>query len=129
MLLFSKMLICLLACILCSYCQAGTHGCFLWNFINYCETRFHLQESCLPPSVPDRGQKLQFTFGCRVILPPESFLSLRLPFVYGVQLEDGSLQSLRPFEYQPEVTAWIAKGTTLQVISKGSTMFDGSSEN
>ncbi|XP_058223102.1 uncharacterized protein LOC131332797 isoform X1 [Rhododendron vialii] len=87
------------------------------------------EESCLPPSVPDREQKLQFTFGCRVILPPESFLSLRLPFVYGVQLEDGSWQSLRPFEYQPEVTAWIAKGTTLQVISKGSTMFDGSSEN
>lgn len=88
-----------------------------------------MQASCLPPSVPDREQKLQFTFGCPVILPPESFLSLRLPFVYGVRLEDGSLQSFRPFEHQPEATAWIAEGTTLQVISKGSTMFDGSSEN
>lgn len=87
------------------------------------------EASCLPPSVPDREQKLQFTFGCPVILPPESFLSLRLPFVYGVRLEDGSLQSFRPFEHQPEATAWIAEGTTLQVISKGSTMFDGSSEN
>lgn len=55
-----------------------------------------------------------------MILPPESFLSLRLPFVYGVQLEDGSLYPLRPFEDEPERTAWITKNTTLQVLSKGS---------
>lgn len=80
----------------------------------------YLQASCLPPLVPSREQKLQFSLGCRVILPPESFLALRLPFVYGVQLEDGSLQSLNPFEHEPEKTAWITKGTTLQVMSKGS---------
>ncbi|KAJ4725008.1 Smg8/Smg9 [Melia azedarach] len=78
------------------------------------------EASCLPPLVPSREQKLQFSLGCRVILPPESFLALRLPFVYGVQLEDGSLQSLNPFEHEPEKTAWITKGTTLQVMSKGS---------
>ncbi|XAR60037.1 hypothetical protein NMG60_11033266 [Bertholletia excelsa] len=77
------------------------------------------EASCLPPSTSDREQKLQFSFGCQVILPPESFLSLRLPFVYGVELDDGTMQSLRPFEHQPELTAWIAKGTTLQVVSKG----------
>lgn len=76
--------------------------------------------SCLPPSVREREQKLQFSLGCPVILPPESFLSLRLPFVYGVQLEDGSLYPLRPFENQPELTAWITKSTTLQFSSKGS---------
>ncbi|KAL0369602.1 UNVERIFIED_CONTAM: protein SMG8 [Sesamum angustifolium] len=73
--------------------------------------------SCLPPSVPDREQKLRFSLGCPVILPPESFLSLRLPFVYGVELEDGSLHSLRPFENQPQLTAYIMKGTALQVVS------------
>lgn len=78
------------------------------------------EKSCLPLSVPDLEQKLQFTLGCQVILPPESFLSLRLPFVYGVQLEDGSLHPLRPFEDEPERTAWITKSTTLQVLSKGS---------
>ncbi|KAL5763935.1 hypothetical protein ACOSQ2_016529 [Xanthoceras sorbifolium] len=78
------------------------------------------EESCLPPSVADREKKLHFTLGCPVILPPESFLALRLPFVYGVQLEDGNLQSLNPFEHEPEKTAWVAKGTTLQVMSKGS---------
>lgn len=78
------------------------------------------EKSCLPLSVPDLEQKLQFTLGCQVILPPESFLSLRLPFVYGVQLEDGSLHPLRPFEDEPEQTAWITKSTTLQVLSKGS---------
>ncbi|KAH9660488.1 DUF2146 family protein [Citrus sinensis] len=77
------------------------------------------EASCLPPSVPDREQKLQFSLGCRVILPPESFLALRLPFVYGIQMEDGRLQSLNPFEREPEKTAWITKGTTLQVMSKG----------
>ncbi|XP_011089194.1 uncharacterized protein LOC105170220 isoform X1 [Sesamum indicum] len=73
--------------------------------------------SCLPPSVPDREQKLRFSLGCPVILPPESFLSLRLPFVYGVELDDGSLHSLRPFENQPQLTAYIMKGTALQVVS------------
>ncbi|MFS7989456.1 hypothetical protein Hanom_Chr11g01047071 [Helianthus anomalus] len=75
--------------------------------------------SCLSPSVPDREQKLQFSMGSLVILPPESFLSLRLPFVYGVKLEDESVYPIRPFESQPELTAWITKGTALQVLSKG----------
>lgn len=83
------------------------------------------ETSCLPLSIPDREQKLQFSLGCRVVLPPESFLTLRLPFVYGVQLEDGSLHPLNPFEHQPELTAWITKGTTLQVVSKGSSLDEG----
>ncbi|XP_059300409.1 uncharacterized protein LOC132052751 isoform X1 [Lycium ferocissimum] len=78
------------------------------------------EEACLPPSEPDRKKKLQFSLGCQVILPPESFLSLRLPFVYGVQLENGNLHPLMPFEQQPQLTAWIAKGTTLQLVSKDS---------
>ncbi|OMO84382.1 Smg8/Smg9 [Corchorus capsularis] len=60
------------------------------------------EASCLPSSVPDHEQKLQFSLGCKVILPPESFLILRLPFVYGVQLEDKSVHSLNPFEDKPE---------------------------
>ncbi|KAK0604836.1 hypothetical protein LWI29_019993 [Acer saccharum] len=76
------------------------------------------EESCLPPSVADREKKLQFSLGCPVILPPESFLALRLPFVYGVQLDDGTLQSLNPFEHEPQKTAWITKGTSLQVIGR-----------
>ncbi|KAJ6395299.1 hypothetical protein OIU77_020541 [Salix suchowensis] len=76
--------------------------------------------SCLPPSVSDRDQKLQFSLGCQVVLPPESFLTLRLPFVYGVQVEDGNPVPLNAFESQPEMTAWIMKGTTLQVVSKAS---------
>ncbi|RWR92234.1 hypothetical protein CKAN_02144300 [Cinnamomum micranthum f. kanehirae] len=76
------------------------------------------EHSCLPPSVPDPERQSQFSLGCRVILPPDSFLTLRLPFVYGVQLEDGSLHPLNHLEHQPELTAWITKGTTLQVVSK-----------
>ncbi|XP_052726475.1 uncharacterized protein LOC108334029 isoform X4 [Vigna angularis] len=76
------------------------------------------ETSCLPPSVPDREKKLQFSLGCEVILPPESFLTLKLPFVYGVQLEDGNKHPLNPFEQQPEMTAWIAKGTVLKILSK-----------
>ncbi|XP_050368048.1 uncharacterized protein LOC126786307 [Argentina anserina] len=76
------------------------------------------EASCLPPSIPERERKLQFSLGCQVILPPESFLTLRLPFIYGVELEDGSIHSLKCLDHQPEITAWISKGTTLQVISK-----------
>ncbi|KAI4334328.1 hypothetical protein L6164_019037 [Bauhinia variegata] len=78
------------------------------------------EASCLPPSVPDRERKLQFSLGCQVVLPPESFLVLKLPFVYGVQLEDGNMHPLNPFEQQPEMTAWVTKGTALQILSKGS---------
>lgn len=80
-----------------------------------------MQLSCLPPSIPDREQKLQFSLGCPVILPPDSFLSLRLPFVYGVELEDGSLHSLKHFENQPHLTAYIMRGTALQVMPNQST--------
>ncbi|CAN8285575.1 unnamed protein product [Cochlearia groenlandica] len=76
------------------------------------------EESCLPPSITNREQKLQFGLGCPVILPPDSFLSLRLPFVYGVQLEDGTQHPLMPSAQEPEKTAWIVKGTVLQFLTK-----------
>lgn len=95
---------------------------YLYCLYFYKLISFHVQASCLPPSVPECEQKLQFSMGSSVILPPESFLSLRLPFVYGVKLEDESLYPLRPFESQPELTAWITKGTTLQVLSKGNNL-------
>ncbi|CAI9104963.1 OLC1v1003768C2 [Oldenlandia corymbosa var. corymbosa] len=85
------------------------------------------EESCLPSAVPDHNQKLQFGLGCQVILPPESFLSLRLPFVYGIELEDGKLHPLTPLGDQPHLTAWINKGTTLQILSEGSGFKQGSS--
>lgn len=53
-----------------------------------------------------------------MILPPDSFLSLRLPFVYGVQLEDGTQLPLMPSAQEPEKTAWIVKGTVLQFLTK-----------
>jgi protein SMG8 len=40
--------------------------------------------------------------------------------VCGVQLEDGNPVPLNAFESQPEMTAWIMKGTTLQVVTKAS---------
>ncbi|XP_075478779.1 uncharacterized protein LOC142519625 [Primulina tabacum] len=45
----------------------------------------------------------------------DSSLSLRLPFVFGLELEGGILHSLKPSEDQPELTAWITRGTTLQI--------------
>ncbi|KAJ4825046.1 hypothetical protein Tsubulata_009712 [Turnera subulata] len=76
------------------------------------------EESCLHPSVPDREQKLQFSLGCQVVLPPESFLTLRLPFVYGAQLVDGSMHPLNALEDQPEMTAWIVKDFAHQLLPK-----------
>ncbi|KZV39325.1 hypothetical protein F511_23462 [Dorcoceras hygrometricum] len=104
----------------CPYCRDSTTQNDASN-VKFAGTVSQLQRifvvSCLPPSVPDRDQKLQFSLGCPVILPPDSFLSLRLPFVYGLELDGGILHSLKPSEYQPELTAWITKGTTLQVVS------------
>ncbi|KAB2606638.1 hypothetical protein D8674_006355 [Pyrus ussuriensis x Pyrus communis] len=39
------------------------------------------EASCLPPSIPEREQKLQFNLGSQVVLPAESFVTLRLPFM------------------------------------------------
>ncbi|GMH12517.1 hypothetical protein Nepgr_014358 [Nepenthes gracilis] len=78
------------------------------------------EASCQPPNISNLGQQLQFSLGCQVVLPPDSFVSVRLPFIYGVQVENKALYPLHPFEQQPEMTAWIKRGTTLQVMSKGS---------
>ncbi|KAJ0966652.1 hypothetical protein J5N97_023569 [Dioscorea zingiberensis] len=75
------------------------------------------KDSCLPESITSREQQSRFSLGCQVILPPESFLTLRLPFVYGVQMGDGNLHPLKPLENQPELSAWLVKGTTLQLVS------------
>ena len=72
----------------------------------------------MPTSISRHEQKLQFSLGNEVVLPPESFLTLRLPFVYGMETEGGGLQSFKYFEHQPEATAWIIKGTTLRIVSR-----------
>ncbi|XP_020112930.1 uncharacterized protein LOC109727284 [Ananas comosus] len=78
------------------------------------------EDSCLPPSISDHNKpQSRFSIGCHVILPPESFLTLRLPFVYGVHMEDGSLHPLNHLEHRPELSAWLVEGTALQVVSVG----------
>ncbi|KAL6911287.1 hypothetical protein ACP4OV_000092 [Aristida adscensionis] len=75
--------------------------------------------SCLPSNVADHERQGLFSIGCRVILPPESFLTLRLPFVYGVETREGSMFPLKHLEQQPELTAWLVGGTALQIVSVG----------
>lgn len=77
------------------------------------------ERSCLPSNVSERDQQGLFSLGCRVVLPPESFLTLRLPFVYGAETSDGSTFPLKQLEQQPELTAWLVGGTALQIISGG----------
>ncbi|KAG2655108.1 uncharacterized protein LOC120657679 isoform X2 [Panicum virgatum] len=75
--------------------------------------------SCLPSNVSDHEREGLFSIGCQVILPPESFLTMRLPFVYGVETKEGSTFALKHFEQQPELTAWLVGGTALQIVSIG----------
>ncbi|CAN6279551.1 unnamed protein product [Urochloa humidicola] len=75
--------------------------------------------SCLPSNVSDHEREGLFSIGCRVILPPESFLTMRLPFIYGVETKEGSTFPLKHFEQQPELTAWLVGGTALQIVSVG----------
>ncbi|KAF6167693.1 hypothetical protein GIB67_017188 [Kingdonia uniflora] len=86
------------------------------------------EAACLPLSILDRERQSQFSIGSQVILPPDSFITLRLPFVYGVQLEDKSLHPLNYLEHHPELTAWVNKGTILQVMTKGSNPNQGKVE-
>uniref|UniRef100_A0A0E0NN22 Nonsense-mediated mRNA decay factor SMG8 n=1 Tax=Oryza rufipogon TaxID=4529 RepID=A0A0E0NN22_ORYRU len=77
--------------------------------------------SCLPSNASDHDQQGSFSLGCRVVLPPESFLTMRLPFVYGVETRDGNTAPLKYLEEQPELTAWLVGGTALQIVSVGHT--------
>lgn len=61
---------------------------------------------------------IKFSLGCSVVLPPESFVVLRLPFVYYLELADGSKYPLNCKVHQPESTAWLLKGSTFKIISK-----------
>ncbi|GLJ06291.1 hypothetical protein SUGI_0035580 [Cryptomeria japonica] len=76
------------------------------------------EESCVPDSIKPSQQYLNFSFGSRVVLPPESFLTLKLPFVYGAWRNDGSAIPFLPRAHRPELTAWLVKGTTLQILLK-----------
>eukprot|EP00250_Pteridium_aquilinum_P006414 c16350_g1_i1 orf=633-4841(-) len=60
---------------------------------------------------------IKFSLGCCVVLPPESFVVLRLPFVYYLELADGLKHPLNCKAYQPESTAWLLKGSTFKIIS------------
>ncbi|KAJ4806031.1 Protein SMG8 [Rhynchospora pubera] len=77
------------------------------------------EDSCLPDSVSNREQQSKFGFGSRIMLPPDSFLTLKLPFIYGVETDKGGLYPLNPLEHQPERTAWLVEGTALQLVSIG----------
>lgn len=85
-----------------------------------CFTLFSVQEPHQLEGVSSHEQKLQFSLGCQVILPPESFVSIRLPFVYGLKVKEKGLVPLNPSEHQPELTARIMQGTALQAICRGS---------
>ncbi|TVU27637.1 hypothetical protein EJB05_19132, partial [Eragrostis curvula] len=77
------------------------------------------EDSCLPSNISDCEQQGLFSIGSRVILPPESFLTMRLPFIYGVETREGSTVPLKYFEQQPELTAWLVGGSALQIVSVG----------
>ena len=76
-----------------------------------------------PLGYPQQGAKqegIDAPGGPEVVLPPDSFLVLRLPFVYHTVEKNGNR---RPLSYQkdaPERSAWLVKGTTLRLLAKGS---------
>ncbi|KAL2629895.1 hypothetical protein R1flu_014581 [Riccia fluitans] len=61
---------------------------------------------------------MEFSPGSEVVLPPDSFLSLRLPFVYYTQMDGIPIKPLLVNQQKPEHTAWLVKGTALYVKSK-----------
>lgn len=63
-------------------------------------------------------ESLKFSVGCELVLPPDSFLSLRLPFVYFTESEDGRRDPLLYKKDRPEQTAWLVKGSALFTLPK-----------
>ncbi|XP_024545138.1 protein SMG8 isoform X1 [Selaginella moellendorffii] len=116
----------------CPHCKANSNK---ESDLNYAGTVSRLQRIFLvtPPfpllmascpvvqfdetSTPNAKCAMRFSFNCEVVLPPDSFLSLRLPFVYCTENEDGSLLPLQYKEDHPELSAWLVKGTVFYVLS------------
>lgn len=76
------------------------------------------QQGYSQPGVKQEG--INVSGASEVVLPPDSFLVLRLPFVYHTVEKNGNL---RPLSYQkdaPERSAWLVKGTALRLHAKGS---------
>jgi protein SMG8 len=62
---------------------------------------------------------MEFHSGSEVVLPPDSFLSLRLPFVYYMEGQNGVRTPLLCNKENPERTAWLHKCSAIYVISGG----------
>ncbi|CAM6074851.1 unnamed protein product [Sphagnum tenellum] len=62
---------------------------------------------------------MEFQSGSEVALPPDSFLSLRLPFVYYMDGQNGVRTPLFCNKENPERTAWLHKCSAIYVISGG----------
>ncbi|CAK9234243.1 unnamed protein product [Sphagnum troendelagicum] len=62
---------------------------------------------------------MEFQSGSEVVLPPDSFLSLRLPFVYYMEGQKGVRTPLFCNKENPERTAWLHKCSAIYVISGG----------
>jgi protein SMG8 len=74
------------------------------------------QEGHLQQGVKQEGTNV--SGATEIVLPPDSFLVLRLPFVYHTVEKNGNL---RPLSYQkdaPERSAWLVKGTALRLHAK-----------
>ena len=84
-----------------------------WQVVN--------QDTDKPTLYTQEGGKQEHMDICsapEVVLPPDSFLVLRLPFVYHNVEKNGTLAPLSYRENAPEHTPWLVKGTALRVLSR-----------
>ncbi|GBG70954.1 hypothetical protein CBR_g8254 [Chara braunii] len=64
---------------------------------------------------PLRYRTHDFGIGCEVLLPPDSFLCLRLPFIYSVGAANDIQRPLMYWPEKPEVSGRVVAGTVLYV--------------
>ncbi|CAK9276793.1 unnamed protein product [Sphagnum jensenii] len=76
-------------------------------------------ESLIPSAAKQAKAGVEFQSGSEVVLPPDSFLSLRLPFVYYMEGQNGVRTPLFCNKENPERTAWLHKCSAIYVISGG----------
>jgi protein SMG8 len=76
-------------------------------------------EAHIPSASKQAKAGMEFQSGSEVVLPPDSFLSLRLPFVYYMEGQNGVRTPLFCNKENPERTAWLHKCSAIYVISGG----------
>lgn len=91
----------------------------LQESLSLSSSKLNKQVISKPVVHPQQAVEQDLKFEPEVVLPPDSFLVLRLPFIYHTVETNGKRRPLSYNKDAPERSAWLVKGTALRLLARG----------